>query len=59
MSERCNYNWNVGHWGPGVSNKITTVVVLLRLLTHVKVSVRCMQHHNLFDILHVFTINQF
>ena len=31
MGERCNYNWNVDHWGPGVSENIATVFVLLNL----------------------------
>ena len=32
VGERYNYNWNVGHWGPGVSKKKTaTVLVLLNL----------------------------
>ena len=31
MGERYNYNWNVGRWGNGVSETISTVLVPLNL----------------------------
>ena len=31
MGEEYIYNWNVGHWGPGVLKKNATILVLLNL----------------------------
>ena len=54
MGERYNYNWNVGHWGPGVLKKIATVLVPLNL------SLIILSHSTLpYSILCYFTSTHF